>query len=350
MSSDSATASSRDWNAVVTVRDDFAHVRSVLGPFGRVDRTGLFNVLALRVDDPRVFLEQLQAQLDAEPELAEQIGHVAPATVSFCFATAEEFEDRAKAAALAWADQIAGRSFHVRMHRRGFKGELSGLHEEQLLDEVLLSAAKAHGAPARISFDDPDLVIAVETIRGWAGMALWTREQLERHPLLARAFHLDHREEPGNGWNKCRELEVLAIIAPHGSLAPQRDHPQPRQSRVHSRSHGLVELRGRHRHRRRADGQPAVGREPLRVRKPQRRGDHGLRRDHGRSLGPALAAQGEDALSAAEREFFAHHDELLEAVWTKLEADGMTNGKSYAAVNAAVWNLLFPSLGYGLLG
>ena len=190
----SLETSATDWNAVVTVRADFAHVRAVLGRIAaRVDRTGLFNVLALRVDDPRAFLDDLEAQLRAEPELAEQIGHVAPATVTFCFDTVEEFEARAKAAALTWTEQLAGRSFHVRMHRRGFKNQLSGLHEERLLDEALLSATAARGAPAWISFEDPDLVIAVETVRGWAGLGLWTREELQRHPLLARGFHLEQR-------------------------------------------------------------------------------------------------------------------------------------------------------------
>ena len=66
------------------------------------------------------------------------------------------------------------------------------------------------------------------------------------------------------------------------------------------------------------------------------------------SLGPALAAQGEDAISAAEREFFTRHDELLEAVWTKLKAEGLDKSKSAAAVNARVWTLLFPNLRYGL--
>ena len=66
------------------------------------------------------------------------------------------------------------------------------------------------------------------------------------------------------------------------------------------------------------------------------------------SLGPALAAQGEDAISAAEREFFTRHDELLESVWAKLKAEGLDKSKSPAAVNARVWTLLFPNLRYGL--
>jgi tRNA(Ser,Leu) C12 N-acetylase TAN1 len=180
-----------DWNVVVTLRGGFARMRSLLGKLGWVDRTGLYNVLAVQVDDPHAFLDELHEQLRADPELIELIGHVAPASETFCFTSVEEFEEQARAVAERWAERLAGRSFHVRMHRRGFKGQMSGLQEEQVLDATLLEATRALGTPARISFDDPDVVISIETIRGWAGMGLWTREDLQRYPLLARAFHLD---------------------------------------------------------------------------------------------------------------------------------------------------------------
>ncbi len=183
-----------DWNAVVTLRDGYTRVRKLLRRMGWVDRTGLYNVLALHVFDPRDFLQDLHEALRADPELIELIGHVAPATETFCFDSVEEFEQRAKAVAEAWADRLAGHSFHVRMHRRGFKGQLSSLQEEQLLDQAMIEATAARGAPARISFEDPDMVICVETIRGWAGMGLWTREELERYPLLARTFYLERSE------------------------------------------------------------------------------------------------------------------------------------------------------------
>ncbi|MFO7564607.1 MAG: THUMP domain-containing protein [Enhygromyxa sp.] len=179
------------WNVVVTLRGGFARMRSLLGRWGWVDRTGLYNVLAVEADDPRAFLDELHEAVRADPELLELIGHVAPASETFCFTSAEDFATQARAVAERWAERLAGRSFHVRMHRRGFKGQISGLQVEQVLDKALLEAAQARGTPARISFEDPDVVISIETIRGWAGMGLWTREDLERYPLLAKAFHLD---------------------------------------------------------------------------------------------------------------------------------------------------------------
>ena len=64
------------------------------------------------------------------------------------------------------------------------------------------------------------------------------------------------------------------------------------------------------------------------------------------SLGPALAVQGEDAVSAAEREFFTRHDQLVDAVWARLREDGVKDNSSPHAVNKRIWQLLFPELRY----
>ena len=40
------------------------------------------------------------------------------------------------------------------------------------------------GTPGKISFTDPDVVIAIDTIDNRAGLAMWTREELARYHLL----------------------------------------------------------------------------------------------------------------------------------------------------------------------
>jgi len=40
------------------------------------------------------------------------------------------------------------------------------------------------GQLGKVSFTDPDAVIAIDTVDDRAGMALWTREDLARHRLL----------------------------------------------------------------------------------------------------------------------------------------------------------------------
>ena len=64
------------------------------------------------------------------------------------------------------------------MHRRGFKGKLSTMDEERFLDTYLLEALEMARTPGRITFTDPDAIIALETVGPRAGLALWTREDL----------------------------------------------------------------------------------------------------------------------------------------------------------------------------
>jgi tRNA(Ser,Leu) C12 N-acetylase TAN1 len=170
-----------DWNVVVTLPEKgLREARGVLRRWGRLARTGYYNVGTLTVEDPRRFLAEFTAAVDEAPGLLNFVSHVIPAQSSFDFRDAAEFEEKARAAALGWAQLLAGKSFHVRLHRRGFKGTLSTPKEERFLDEMLLAAAAGIGTPARISFDDPDDVIQIETIDGRAGVSLWTREDRRR--------------------------------------------------------------------------------------------------------------------------------------------------------------------------
>jgi tRNA(Ser,Leu) C12 N-acetylase TAN1 len=107
-----------------------------------------------------------------------------PASETFIFQSAAEFEARAKEIVCTWLPRLAGRTFHVRMHRRGLKEHMASHAEERFLDEALLHALEQTGTPARIDFTDPDVVIDVETVGQRAGLSLWTREDLHRYPFL----------------------------------------------------------------------------------------------------------------------------------------------------------------------
>lgn len=100
------------------------------------------------------------------------------------FQSPEEFEAKAREAVGSWLTRLAGKSFHVRLHRRGFKRRLSSQEEERSLDTFLLQSLEQRGTPGRITFDDPDAIIAVETVGQRAGFSLWTREDMQRYPFL----------------------------------------------------------------------------------------------------------------------------------------------------------------------
>jgi len=177
-----------EWNVVVTVQEDgYQKARRLLQRFGEVGRTDFFNLLVMRVPDYRQFIEELREEGERDPEGFHVLARVIPVIQSFAFRTPQEFEAKARQAVLAWLPALAGKSFHVRMHRRGFKGQLLSVEEERLLDGYLLEALELAGEKGRITFDDPDAIVALETLGGRAGLSLWTREDLKRFPLL----HLD---------------------------------------------------------------------------------------------------------------------------------------------------------------
>jgi tRNA(Ser,Leu) C12 N-acetylase TAN1 len=172
-----------DWNAIVTVRSDFARALSRLRDFGIVETTDLHNVVAMCVSDPRELLEQL-AQVPADEHVFTMISHVVPITHKVWFANADELESKARDIVLGFAPMLGNKSVHVRMHRRGHKGEIHELDTERRLGAALLDELERCGTPGRVEFDDPDAVIAIETLRDEAGLALWTRDDLERYPFL----------------------------------------------------------------------------------------------------------------------------------------------------------------------
>jgi tRNA(Ser,Leu) C12 N-acetylase TAN1 len=176
------TTTLADWNVVVTLAENsFRDAVRMLGKWGKVKRTPYYNVLGLRVADPGSFLDDFAAAIAESPGILNFISHVVPSQETFDFSTTEEFQARARAIALGWMPKLSGKSFHVRLHRRGLKGVLSTHREEQFLADALLAVLQGAG---RVAFTDPDLVVQIETIDGRAGMSLRTRDDIRRFPFL----------------------------------------------------------------------------------------------------------------------------------------------------------------------
>ena len=109
-----------------------------------------------------------------------------PAQATFGFKTTAEFRENVRSVAREWADRIAGRKFHVRLHRR--RGDapvrLSTQNEERYIDDCILDHLRELGQPGRLDFQDSDYVIDIETVDERAGMSLWSRNDLKRFPFL----------------------------------------------------------------------------------------------------------------------------------------------------------------------
>jgi tRNA(Ser,Leu) C12 N-acetylase TAN1 len=174
-----------DWNVVVTVYGhEFRRACRLLKTLAPVSSTGYYNVVVMRVGDVRVFVDQLSELAHDRPELLDVVARVAPAMQAFDFQSPEEFEHKARETVLGWAPALAAKSFFVRLHRRGFKGRLPSHEEERFLDKVILDALAAQGSIGSVLFENPDVVIDIETVDNRAGLALWTRDDLRNCPLL----------------------------------------------------------------------------------------------------------------------------------------------------------------------
>ncbi len=159
----------------------------------------------MAVADPDRFLQEFGAAVAETPGILNFIAHVFAAQRTFDFATVEEFEAKARDAALAWAPLLAGKRFHVRLHRRGLKGVLSTPNEERFLDEALLQALSAAGTPGHIGFDEADFVIHIETVDHRAGLSLWSREDMQTISVPQQA-----------DWAGCDRRSMRRDIRPSG--------------------------------------------------------------------------------------------------------------------------------------
>jgi tRNA(Ser,Leu) C12 N-acetylase TAN1 len=173
------------WNVVVTVYDgELRRAKRLLAPFGLVERTDFRNVLVMRVDDVNQFMSDLTAAMRDDASIANSVSRIVPVADGFRFQSPEEFESKACDTVMQWVPALAGKRFHVRMYRRGFKGRLSSQHEEQFLDHHILEALRRDGRNAEIDFEDPDAILVIETVGQSAGLACWSRAQLLAFPMM----------------------------------------------------------------------------------------------------------------------------------------------------------------------
>lgn len=117
----------RDFNVVVTLRGrggaDYRKAVRLLRRLGTVAPSGFFNVLLMKAVDERAFLEGLRTYATEDAELlAGCLSRALPLEHTFHFESPDDFDAKAKEVVLGLVPALHGKSFHVRIHRRGFKG------------------------------------------------------------------------------------------------------------------------------------------------------------------------------------------------------------------------------------
>ena len=177
--------SPKAWNVVATTYPgSYAEAKRLLRRYGEVRATEYFNVLLLTVPDVSEFLKNLEDDTRDDMTLLNAASRIIPAQQCFDFQSPEEFEGEACKALEKLIPRLKDCSFYVRMHRRGFKGRLVSPEEERFLDGYILRRLEEAGSPGRVTFDDPDAIVTVETVGQRAGLSCWNREERERYLFL----------------------------------------------------------------------------------------------------------------------------------------------------------------------
>lgn len=151
---------------------------------GWLEETHYHNVLVLRVDDVERFLQEFLERWSEDPFVPSCFSRVVPLTSAFHYESPEALDSKTQEAMRPFVAMLAGHSYHVRMHRRGFKDRVVSHAEEQALGGFVERELAAVGQRARVEFEDPDFIVVLETVGQRGGMSLWSREQRERYPFL----------------------------------------------------------------------------------------------------------------------------------------------------------------------
>lgn len=61
---------------------------------------------------------------------------------------------------------------------------MKSVDEEQFLDHFVIETLETEGENATITFENPDVIIALETVGNEAGMSFWDRQALVKYPIL----------------------------------------------------------------------------------------------------------------------------------------------------------------------
>lgn len=165
------------WNIIVTAQPGLEHQRELLqalDDFGEFQPTEFRDVCLGRVGDVDGFLERVQSAEDEGEAWIKDLGRIIPVEEVFQFAP-EDLEEKLKQAVSRFARRMYAGSFHVRLERRGMAGRISTPDIERAVADHLSELLQREDKIMRVDFNDPDYVVAAETVGNQCGVALISR-------------------------------------------------------------------------------------------------------------------------------------------------------------------------------
>lgn len=172
------------WNVLATAQPhQLQRLLSILQAHGEFQHTPFRGVIVGMVAEREALYEALAAREARKGATFAAIGHLVPIDRTFAFAP-DTLEARLHEAAAGYAAAIGGGSFHVRVERRGLKGQVHSQATERALAEHVFDRIAALGHAPVIRFDDPDAVVVVETLGTVCGVGLVTRALRTRYPFI----------------------------------------------------------------------------------------------------------------------------------------------------------------------
>jgi tRNA(Ser,Leu) C12 N-acetylase TAN1 len=176
----------RDWNVILTVAPGPGRKSRLLRHLRRLgyfESTEFKNVCLGNVGDTVLFLETLRVgRENDEPWLAD-FARAIPVEQTFSFAP-ESLTEQMKQAVTPFVARMTNGTFYVRLERRGLPGQVMSQEVEREVGEHLLRLAETAGKELRVSFANPDYVVAAETVGTQCGIALLDRALRERCPFV----------------------------------------------------------------------------------------------------------------------------------------------------------------------
>ena len=173
------------WNILVTsLEGQREALLSVLRTFARFRRGGFPNVLVATVDDPWTFLGVVRDAYERGPVLGSALGKVIPIERTLRLSDPSLFVDEVVTLLEPLAKRLAGRTFFVRVFRRGFRGVIDSTRAEGEIGARLVALLETAGDRPMVRFRDPDMIVAIESLRDEVGVALLDRELRATFPFV----------------------------------------------------------------------------------------------------------------------------------------------------------------------